>query len=45
LKIDLKGCHFYKIEVIEVESQAVLNTFGEHDYQKALKKWQKLWEQ
>jgi hypothetical protein len=30
LKIELKIWHFDTIEVIEVESQAVLNTFTEH---------------
>jgi hypothetical protein len=30
--------------VIEAESQAVLNTFTEHDFQDAFKEWQKCWE-
>jgi hypothetical protein len=30
--------------VTEVESQAVLNTLTEHDFQDAFKKWQKHWE-
>jgi hypothetical protein len=38
LKIKLKGCHFYIIEVIEAESQAVLNTLTEHNFQDAFKK-------
>jgi hypothetical protein len=33
LKIKLKGPHFNRIEVIEAESQAVLNTLTEHDIQ------------
>jgi hypothetical protein len=33
----LKGCHFDTIEVIEAESQAVLNTLTEHNFQDALK--------
>jgi hypothetical protein len=37
LKIKLKG-HLDAIEVIEAESQAVLNIFTEHDFQDALKK-------
>jgi hypothetical protein len=41
LKIKLKGCHFDITEVIEVESQAVLSTFIEHDFEAAFKKWQK----
>jgi hypothetical protein len=35
LKIKLKGNHFDAIEVIEAESQAVLNTLTEHDFQDA----------
>jgi hypothetical protein len=30
--------------VIAAESQAVLDTLTEHDFQDAFKKWQKLWE-
>jgi hypothetical protein len=37
LKIKLKGHHFDTIEVIESESQAVLNTLTERDFQDALK--------
>jgi hypothetical protein len=33
LKINLKGRHFDKIEVIVAESQVVLNTLTEHDFQ------------
>jgi hypothetical protein len=44
LKIKLKSRHFDTIEVIEAESQAVLNTLTEHDFQDAFKKWQKGWE-
>jgi hypothetical protein len=44
LKIKLKGRHFDTNEVIEAESQAVLNTLTEHDFQDAFKKWQKRWE-
>jgi hypothetical protein len=40
LKLKLKGCHFYTIEVFEAESQEVLNTLIEHDFQIAFKKWQ-----
>jgi hypothetical protein len=32
LKIKLKGRHFDTSKVIEVESQAVLNTLTEHDF-------------
>jgi hypothetical protein len=41
LIIELKGRHFDTIEVIEAESQAVLNTLTEHDFQNAFKKGQK----
>jgi hypothetical protein len=30
--------------VIEAESQVVLNTLIEHDFQDAFEKWQKHWE-
>jgi hypothetical protein len=33
LKINLKGCHFDTIKVIEAESQAMLNTLTENDFQ------------
>jgi hypothetical protein len=36
--------HFDTVEVIEADSQAVLNTLTEHDFKDAFKKWQKLWE-
>jgi hypothetical protein len=38
LKIKLKCCHFDTNEVTEAESQAVLNTLTEHDFQDAFKK-------
>jgi hypothetical protein len=41
-KINLKGCHFDKIEVMEAESQAVPNTLTEHDFQDGFKKCNKL---
>jgi hypothetical protein len=44
LKTKLKGHRFNTIEMIEAELQAVLNTFTEHDFQDAFKKWQKHWE-
>jgi hypothetical protein len=37
LKIKRKGRHFDTTEVIEVESQAVLNTLTEQDFQDAFK--------
>jgi hypothetical protein len=44
LKVKLKGRRFDTIDVIEAESQAVLNTLTEHNFQDVLKKWQKRWE-
>jgi hypothetical protein len=44
LKIKLKGRHFDTIEVIEAESQAMLNTLTEQDFQDAVTKRQKSWE-
>jgi hypothetical protein len=43
LKIRLRGRHFDTTEVIEAESQAVLNIITEHDFQDEFKKWQKRW--
>jgi hypothetical protein len=44
LKLKPKGHHFDTTEVIEAESQAVLNTLTEHDFQDAFNKWQMCWE-
>jgi hypothetical protein len=44
LKIKLKGSHFHTTEVIEEESQEVLNILTEHDLQDAFRKLQKRWE-
>jgi hypothetical protein len=38
LKIKLKGRHFDTIEVMEAESQAVLNSLTEHGFWDAFKK-------
>jgi hypothetical protein len=37
LKIKLKSSHFDTTEIIKEESQAVLNTFTEHDFQDAIR--------
>jgi hypothetical protein len=37
LKIKLKGRHFDTVEVIEAESQAVLNALTENDFQDTYK--------
>jgi hypothetical protein len=44
LKTKLKGRHFDTTEGIEAESQTVLNTLTEHDFQNAFTEWQKRWE-
>jgi hypothetical protein len=41
LKIKVTGRHFDTLEVIEAESQAMLNTLTEQDSQDAFKKWLK----
>jgi hypothetical protein len=41
LKIKQKSRHFDTIEVIQAESQALLNTLTEHDFQDTFKEWQK----
>jgi hypothetical protein len=45
LKIKLRGRHFDTIEVFEAESHELVNTLTERDFQDAIKKWQKRWEQ
>jgi hypothetical protein len=45
LNIKLKVLHFDTTEVIEAESQAVLNTLTEQDFQDPFRKWHKCWEQ
>jgi hypothetical protein len=44
IKNKLKGRQFNTTEMMEPESQAVLNTLTEHDFHAAFKTWQKLWE-
>jgi hypothetical protein len=44
LKIKLISRHFDRTVVIEAESQAVLNSLTEHDFQDAFKTWQNHWE-
>jgi hypothetical protein len=41
MKIKLKSLHFDTMEVIEAESQAVLNTLTENDFQDAFKNGRK----
>ena len=45
LKMKRKGRRFQTVEEIQAESQAVLNTLGENDFQECLKKnWQRRWD-
>jgi len=43
IKIKLKGRRFQTLEEIQAESQAVLNTLRENDFQECFKKWQHRW--
>jgi hypothetical protein len=43
LKTKLNGRHFDITEVTEVQSQVVLNTLTEHNFQDAFKECQKGW--
>jgi len=42
LKVKLKGQRFQTLEEIQVESQAVLNTLRQNDFQECLKNWQRI---
>jgi hypothetical protein len=44
LKMKLKGRRFQTLEEIQAESQAVLNTLGENDFQECFKNWQRRWD-
>jgi hypothetical protein len=44
LKMKLKGRRFQTLEEIQLESQAVLNTLRENDFQECFKKWQRHWD-
>ena len=43
LKMNLKGRRFQTLEEIQAESQAVLNTLLENDFQECFKNWQRRW--
>jgi hypothetical protein len=45
MKLKLKGHWFDTIEEIQAESQRVLDTVIEKDFQKAFKKWRRWWDQ
>ena len=44
LKMKLKGRRFQTVEDIQAESQAILNTLGENDFQECFKNWQGCWD-
>ena len=44
LKMNLKGLRFQTLGEIQVESQDVLNTLRENDFQECFKNWQRRWD-
>ena len=44
MKLQLRGCHFDTVEEIQCESQKVLDTLGEQDFENASQQWQRHWE-
>ena len=44
MKLKLKGRRFYTIEEIQAESQRVLDTLAEKDFQEAFQKWRRWWD-
>jgi hypothetical protein len=44
MKLKLKGRCFDTIEEIQVESQRVLDTLTEKDFQEAFQKWRRQWD-
>jgi len=44
LKMKLKGRRFQTLEEIQAESQVVLYTLRENDYQECFKNWQRRWD-
>ena len=40
----LKGRRFQTMEEIQAQSQAVLNTLRENDFQECFKNWQRRWD-
>jgi len=43
MKLKLKGRRFDTIEKIQAESQRVLDTLTEKDFQEAFQKWRRRW--
>jgi hypothetical protein len=44
MNLKLKGCRFDTIEEIEAESQRVLHSLIEKDFQEAFQKWRTQWD-
>jgi hypothetical protein len=44
IKLKLKGRRFDNIEEIQAESQRVLDTVTENDFQEAFQKWRRRWD-
>jgi hypothetical protein len=44
MKLELKGCRFDNAEEIQAESQRVLDTLRENDFQEAFQKWRRRWD-
>jgi hypothetical protein len=44
IKLKLKGRQFDTIEEIQSESQSVLDTLTENDFQEAFQKWRRRWD-
>jgi hypothetical protein len=44
MKLKLKGRRFDTIEEIQAESQRVLDTLTEKDFQEAFQKWRRRWD-
>jgi len=44
MKLQLKGRRFNRVEKIQWESQNVLGTLQEQDFQHALQQWQRRWD-
>ncbi|GFG32350.1 hypothetical protein Cfor_10994 [Coptotermes formosanus] len=44
MKVQLKGSRFDRVERIQRESQNVLGTLREQDFQHAFQQWQRRWD-
>jgi len=44
MKLQLKGCRFDRVEEIQRESQIVLGTLREQDFQHTFQQWQWRWD-